>query len=91
MSTRLTERPHRVGAWVAAPLPGEEEAPPEGAVAEGGGDDEDDGAVDERQLAKDDPAAGLLHMQVGCNIWHSYAVRVGCAGTARSRIVRARV
>ena len=46
-------------------MPGHDtEGAPDGAPTGGEGDDEDETGVDERQLAKDDPAAGLLHMQV---------------------------
>jgi hypothetical protein len=70
---RVAERPHPLGAWVCAPLPGE--VPPDvpGFTPEGGAE-EGNGAGDERQLARDDPLIGLLHMQAraGC-------VRAGCA------------
>lgn len=50
-----------MGAWVAAPLPGTDLD--DTASGGDGGENEDEAGVDERQLAKDDPAAGFLHMQ----------------------------
>ena len=71
MSSRLTERPHCIGAWVAAPMPVHDTEGAHGGAPTGGeGDDEDEAGVDERQLAKDDPAAGLLHMQVSLRPGH---------------------
>lgn len=50
-----------MGAWVAAPLPGT--GLDDTSKGDDGDGDEDEAGVDERQLAKDDPAAGFLHMQ----------------------------
>ena len=90
-SNRIAERPHPLGAWVTAPLPGDEaaaatEAPPDvpGFTTEGGGREGPEGAVDERLLAKDDPLVGLLHMQVQASCVQAACKRIQNFGRCKA-------